>query len=61
MTPKIACPSCGDYDSKVTNTRPRTSGGVYRRRECLVCKHRFSTLETVYRYPSTKFQPAHKP
>lgn len=60
-TPKIACPACGSYDSHVTNTRPASrSDGVYRRRQCQACQHRFSTLETYHRYPSPKFQPRHK-
>lgn len=48
MTPKFACPYCGDYASKVTNTRPTLKeDGVDRRRECLACHRRYSTRETV--------------
>lgn len=50
VAPKIACPACGSYESKVKNTRPLARvDGVYRRRECLnpKCLFRFSTCETV--------------
>jgi transcriptional regulator NrdR family protein len=47
-TPKIACPKCQGYRSRVINTRPLTrEDGVYRRRECLDCRKRFSTAEVV--------------
>lgn len=53
-TPKIPCPKCGEYESRVTNTRPSPTG-VYRRRECLQCGHRYSTEETPrqFRTPTT--------
>lgn len=45
---KIACPSCGEYLSKVINSRQLAhSDAFYRRRECLACGDRFSTHETV--------------
>lgn len=41
------CPFCGAGDQhKVVESRPKQSH-VHRRRQCLVCKHRFSTRETV--------------
>lgn len=60
-TPKIACPSCHSYDSKVINVRPLTSGGgVYRRRECLSCHERFSTKETLMYTSKTGKSSAHR-
>jgi transcriptional regulator NrdR family protein len=47
-TPKIACPKCQGYRSRVIATRPLArEDGVYRRRECLDCRKRFSTAEVV--------------
>lgn len=37
----IRCPLC-QSDTKVTDTR-----GIERRRECVSCKHRFSTAEIL--------------
>lgn len=39
----MTCPSCGG-DTKVIDSRSHEDS-VYRRRECLVCKERFSTTE----------------
>lgn len=39
----VNCPLCS-ADSKVFNTRPH-DGAVWRRRECLKCRHRWSTYE----------------
>lgn len=39
----MTCPVCGG-DTKVLETRFREDS-VYRRRECLICKERFSTTE----------------
>lgn len=60
--PKVACPFCGDYRSKVKNTRP-SADGVYRRRECLACHRRYSTEETHRRYatPRQKAADHYKP
>lgn len=41
----IACPACGHRFSRVADSRPHGSGGIIRRRECLGCKVRWSTLE----------------
>lgn len=41
----MICPKCNSLTA-VTDSRPMVSGGVRRRRECLQCGHRFSTLET---------------
>lgn len=42
----MKCPSCGYDDSKVIDTRPDDTS-IRRRRECLRCRHRFTTYETV--------------
>ena len=39
-----ACPSCRSGRTKVTNSRVK-EGSIRRRRECLDCTGRFSTLE----------------
>lgn len=39
----MTCPYCGG-DTKVIDSRP-SEDSVHRRRECLVCKKRFSTVE----------------
>lgn len=39
----MTCPNCGG-NTKVIDSRPQEDS-VYRRRECLVCKERFSTTE----------------
>jgi transcriptional repressor NrdR len=38
------CPFCGQADTKVTDSRP-DSDGIRRRRECLACAQRFTTVE----------------
>ena len=40
------CPFCTTDDTKVTDSRP-DQDGIRRRRECLACGRRFSTLERV--------------
>ena len=41
-------PACGYPDSKVIDSRPVSEGvSIRRRRECLVCKKRFTTFEMV--------------
>ncbi len=40
------CPFCGSEKSKVTNKR-ESPEGIRRRRECLKCKKRYTTYETV--------------
>jgi len=49
LRPKLRCPSCGEYVSKVTNSRvigPADAPAIRRRREC-VCGARYSTVERV--------------
>lgn len=38
------CPFCGQADTRVTDSRP-DSDGIRRRRECLACGQRFTTVE----------------
>ena len=38
------CPFCGQADTRVTDSRPDTDG-IRRRRECLACGQRFTTVE----------------
>jgi len=40
------CPFCSTDDTKVTDSRP-DQDGIRRRRECLACGRRFSTLERI--------------
>jgi transcriptional repressor NrdR len=40
------CPFCNNPDTRVTDSRP-DSDGIRRRRECLACGQRFSTVERV--------------
>jgi len=44
----MQCPACQHKESRVLESRP-TEGGqsIRRRRECLKCKHRFTTYERV--------------
>ena len=42
------CPFCSDQDTKVIDSRLVSEGDqVRRRRECLICKERFTTFETA--------------
>lgn len=42
----MRCPSCGADDDRVVDSRPADTGGaIRRRRECLTCHERFSTME----------------
>ncbi len=44
----MRCPSCGFPESKVVDSRPSDDGStIRRRRECLDCKHRFTTYERL--------------
>lgn len=48
----MQCPFCGYQDSKVIDSRPIDEGkSIRRRRECLDCKKRFTTYETVESIP----------
>lgn len=44
----MRCPQCGCLDDKVVDSRATKEGaGVRRRRECLKCGHRFTTIEEI--------------
>lgn len=41
-----ACPECRSWDTKVVDSRKRAADGwVARRRQCLACGTRYTTLE----------------
>ena len=42
----MRCPSCSHLTSKVVDSRPGNEGQeIRRRRECELCRHRFTTYE----------------
>lgn len=46
------CPHCKHHDSRVLDTRIQKDGEIRRRRECLECKGRFTTVEQIlFSYP----------
>ncbi len=46
----MKCPECGFLDDKVLETRPSNEGRqVRRRRECLSCEYRYTTVEEIQR------------
>ena len=46
------CPNCKHLDSRVLDTRLQKEGEIRRRRECLKCKSRFTTVECIlHSYP----------
>ena len=48
----MKCPYCGYLESKVIDSRPAEEGTtIRRRRECLACRKRFTTYETIERLP----------
>ena len=48
----MKCPFCGFLESKVIDSRPADeSTSIRRRRECLACKKRFTTYETIESLP----------
>ena len=48
----MKCPFCGYQESKVVDSRPADEGAsIRRRRECLSCRKRFTTYETVESLP----------
>ena len=43
----MRCPFCGEPDTKVIDSRPNDNNcSIKRRRECLSCEARFTTLES---------------
>lgn len=49
----MKCPFCNSNKSWVFETRSHQMG-IRRRRECVVCKKRFTTLENLYIDPYVK-------
>ena len=47
----MKCPICGFEYSRVVDSRPTENASIRRRRECLSCKHRFTTYEFVEQVP----------
>jgi len=48
----MKCPSCGQLESKVIDSRPSADGrSIRRRRECLECGKRFTTYENIETLP----------
>lgn len=43
----MLCPACGDADTEVTDSRTK-GADKRRRRRCLACEHRFSTIEIPF-------------
>lgn len=44
----MRCPRCGSTKSKVIDSRSAKDGGtIKRRRECLKCHHRYTTVEAI--------------
>lgn len=43
----MKCPFCGHSEDRVLDTRVQKDGSIRRRRECLECKVRFTTAETI--------------
>ena len=41
------CPICGHYDTRVYDSRVNNRNMVRRRRECVECRYRFVTYETI--------------
>ncbi len=42
----MKCPQCDHPESRVLDTRVQKEGDIRRRRECLLCRFRFTTSET---------------
>src|ERR1017187_1348323 len=46
----MRCPKCGLQDDKVIDSRASREGAtIRRRRQCIVCGHRFTTYEEIER------------
>lgn len=49
---QVKCPFCDYMESKVVDSRPTDEGStIRRRRECVECKHRFTTYEKIEEIP----------
>jgi transcriptional repressor NrdR len=48
----VKCPSCGHQEDKVIDSRAAKEGqAIRRRRECLQCRRRYTTYETIETTP----------
>ena len=47
----MKCPFCSKEDLKVLESRDVDDSKLRRRRECLICKNRFTTYETIETTP----------
>ena len=48
----MKCPFCKNKDTKVTDSRDTDDGtSIRRRRQCLTCKKRFTTYESIESTP----------
>ena len=46
----MRCPKCSSTDTKVLETRTgKGAASIRRRRQCIECSHRFSTIEEILR------------
>jgi len=43
----MKCPNCGSAELRVIDSRPADNNAIKRRRECEVCKARYTTYETI--------------
>jgi transcriptional repressor NrdR len=43
----VRCPSCGEKDTRVVDSRDIDDAAIRRRRECNVCSTRFTTYERI--------------
>jgi transcriptional repressor NrdR len=43
----VRCPSCGERDTRVVDSRDIDDGAIRRRRECNLCATRFTTYERI--------------
>lgn len=56
---RVNCPDCQHAESAILETRTRSDGTIRRRRQCLNCSTRFTTLERFFRkLPATPKQRA---
>jgi transcriptional repressor NrdR len=45
--PHMKCPFCAQNEDRVLDTRVQKDGSIRRRRECLGCRGRYSTVENI--------------
>lgn len=47
-TAKLCCPTCGQFESRVIDSRPTDANeAIWRRRQCRHCGEKFSTKESI--------------